>query len=123
MLLGWIPILGPIIDGIVSVVKGFQNVEMVKYKTDAQVDIEATKASANIIAATKDDIGIRLARDIVIFPWAIWGGLMGWDTVIAKHWPDLMWHVPEPPVTVAYLPGMVLVFLLGNIGFNIWRHK
>ena len=122
-MLSWIPILGPVIDGIVSIFKGFTSVEIVKAKTQAEVDIAQTQATTSIIEATKNDIPIRIARDIIIFPWAAWAGLIGWDTIVAHHWSYLQWSVPAPPASVAYIPGMVLVFLLGNVGLYIWKGK
>lgn len=122
-MLGWIPIIGPIIDGIVSIFNKYKDVEAIKYKTDGEVSIEGFKASANIIESTKDDIGIRFARDIVCYPVAIWSALIGWDTIVVRRWPDLMFHVEKYPESVSYLPYAVLAFLLGNIGFNIWRRR
>lgn len=120
---GWIPIVGPLIDGIVSIFNKFQDKQIVAIQTQGSVDIESYKDSANIIEATKDDIGIRLARDIIIFPWSLWAGGIGWDTFIAKIDPNLMLHIPEAPKSVPYLPYAVVVFLLGNIGINAWRRK
>ena len=116
-----IPILGPIVD----IIKGHQNLVVEKYKTDGTVDIEAMKASAQIIESTKDDIGTRLARDILIFPWAIYGGLTGWDYTVALHWPSLVWTTKVVPVEsgLAYLPYMVCVYLLGATGLTIWRRR
>jgi hypothetical protein len=120
---GWIPIIGPIIDGVVSIFSKWQDTKLGMYKVDGTVDVEAIKASTNIIEATKDDIGIRLARDIIIFPTSIWAGLYAYDTLIAEHWPKYMWHVADFPEQVAYLPYAVITFLLGNIGLNIWRRR
>lgn len=120
---GWIPIIGPIIDGIVSIFSKYKDVELEKYKVDGQVDVETLKASTAIIESTKDDVGVRLARDIVIFPVAIWSAIIGWDTIVAIRWPELKFMVEKYPDSVAYLPGAVLAFLLGNIGLNIWRRK
>lgn len=120
---GWIPILGPIFDGIVSIWKGYQQVDITKIKTAGTVTVEETKASANIIASTKDDICLRFLRDLVIaFP-VFWFALIGWDTIWAEHDPSLMWHVANFPTTLAYYPYAVLVFLLGNIGINMWSRR
>jgi len=118
---GWIPILGPIIDGIVSIWKGAQNVEVVKYTTDGKVDIAAMQASNAIIQSTKDDIGIRILRDMALTPAIVWLMLVGWDTIMAEHWPSSMWHVASWPPSISYYPGLALGFLLGNIGLNIFR--
>lgn len=122
-MLGWIPILGPIIDGIVSIWKGYQNVDIIKYTTDGKVDIAAMQASQNIIASTKDDIGIRLARDILIYPTIIWLDFFTWDQIVSPNWPHLYFPVGDYPANLAYLPYSVVAFLLGNIGLNIWGRR
>lgn len=122
-MLGWIPLIGPIIDGIVSIFTKYQDTSLGKYTVDGKVDVAAMKASTTIIEATKDDIGIRILRDtLLIFPVA-WSGLVGWDTIVAKHWPHLMFHVVPYPPSLAYLPFAAATFLLGNIAVNAWRRK
>jgi len=120
---GWIPIIGPIIDGIKYIFGKYEDTQLGKYIVDGKVDIATMQASANIIAATKDDIGIRLLRDMALTPAVVWIFLIGWDTLIAHKWPSLMWHVANFPDSVSYYPGMALGFLLGNIGLNVWRRK
>lgn len=115
---GWLPIIGPVIDGVVSIWKGYQNVDVAKYTIDGKVDIAAFQAASANIVATKDDIGIRLLRDLALTPACVWIALIGWDTLIVHRWPDLMWHVEKFPDSVSYYPMLALGFLLGNIGIN-----
>lgn len=120
---GWIPIIGPIIDGIVSIFNKYKDVEAIKYQTDGQVSIEGFKASAQIIESTKDDIGVRILRDLALTPPVIWSALIGYDTIIAYKWPEYMFHIPPYPEGVAYIPYAAMIFLFGNIGLNVWRRK
>lgn len=122
-MLGWIPIVGPIIDGVVSIFAKYRDTELERYKTDAQVTIEETKQATNIIQATKDDIGLRLLRDLAITVPVVWSVLLGWDTIVANKYPQLMWSVPDYPESVKYIPYMAFVFLFGNIGLNAWRRR
>lgn len=122
-MLGWIPIIGPIIDGIVSIFKKYKDVEAIKYQTDGQVSIEGFKASAQIIESTKDDIGVRLLRDVALTPPVIWSSIIGWDTIVATRYPELMFHIPPYPPSVEYIPYAALVFLFGNIGINAWKKR
>lgn len=117
-MLSWIPIIGPVIDGIVSIWKGYQNVDVAKYTIDGKIDIAAFQAASANIAATKDDIGIRLLRDLALTPACIWIALIGWDTIFAINHPHWMFHVEKFPDSVSYYPMMALGFLLGNIGIN-----
>jgi len=120
---GWIPIIGPIIQGIVSIWKGYQNESIVKYKVDGSVDIEAMHTSADIISATRDDIGIRLARDLLLFPVIIWVDLIVWDKIVVIKYPGAVWGVALLPDAIAYLPYAAVTFLLGAVGLTIWSRR
>lgn len=120
---GWIPIIGPIIDGIVSTVKSFFNYKTVQYKVDGSVDIEAMKTTADIINSTKDDIGVRLARDLILFPVAIWTSLITWDNIVVYMRPDLVWTVSKYPPGMEWFPYMVLGFLFGLGALNFLKRR
>ena len=120
---GWIPLIGPLIDGIVSIWKGYQTVAMVKYTTDGKVDTAAMEASASIIESTKNDIGIRILRDMALTPPVMWSMLIGWDTIIAKRFPGMMFHVADYPPSVQYIPYMAFVFLFGAVGLTMWKRR
>jgi hypothetical protein len=122
-MLSWIPLLGPILQGLFNIVGTVYS----KFK-DTQLgmrvqEVEEAKVSAQIIHDTNDDICLRLMRDAAILPVTVWTMLIGWDTIIAQRFPEYMWHVAPYPDTVAYLPYVVLVFLFGNIGLNMWTRK
>lgn len=121
--LTWIPVIGPIIEGVFGWLNKKQDVALETYKVGRTTDLEESKVAANIIETTKDDIGIRLARDIIVFPVAIWTAIIGWDTIWAIRAPDIMFHVEKYPDSVAYLPYAVITFLLGNIGINAWKRR
>lgn len=132
-MLGFIPLIGPILQGLSGIVSSFTNLAGIKITTASQVAIAETQTSANIIQSTQDDILLRILRDATILPVVVWSMAIGWDTLISGRdhagnlyhtWAaDWIWHVPDYPPSVAYLPYMVLVFLFGNIGLNMWRHK
>lgn len=132
-MLGWIPFLGPILQGLFNTVTSVY----LKFK-DTQVDLrkqEVAEAqiSAQIIRDTNDDIGIRIMRDALCLGPVIWTMLISWDTIIGARrsdgsmwhpdWFNYMFHVGSYPDTVGYLPYAVVVFLLGNIGLNIWKRR
>jgi hypothetical protein len=123
-MLSWIPLLGPIIQGIISIFTKWQDVKLDTLKTNRSSDIEEAKVSAQIIQTTQDDIGLRIMRDLVCFPIVVWVALVSWDTIVALHYPDWMFHVAGFDRTSApYLPYAVITFLLGNIGINMWNRK
>lgn len=124
-MLSWIPLLGPILQGLFStattIYSKFKDTEVAK----RTVDLEEAKVSAQIIQTTQDDIGIRIMRDMLCLPIVVWTMLLSWDTIIAEsRYGDYMWHVASFEKTGApYLPYAVVVFLLGNIGLNMWNRK
>lgn len=120
----WLPIIGPIIQGIVSIFTKWQDTKLGTLTIERNDDVEEAKVSAQIIQATQDDIGLRFMRDLLIFPVVVWTMLLCWDTIVALHYPKLMWHLATFDKTGApYLPYAVIVFLLGNIGINMWTRK
>jgi|SRR6185312_1529567 len=122
-MLSWLPLIGPILQGLgstaVSLYSTFKSTEVEQIKagvTDAQT-------SAQIIRDTNDDICLRLLRDAaLVFP-ILWSAIIGWDTVVAYHYPELMWRVPDYPVDVRYIPYGAFAFLFGLLGFKVWKNK
>lgn len=109
-MIGWLPIIGPLIDGIFSVAK---NITDVKLKRDAN-NLDEVKARLAVIEAFKDSIITRLCRDLIMFPVAVWCAIATWDTIIAFRFPELRFIVEKfPPGPLEYLPYAVLAFLFG----------
>lgn len=122
-MLSWIPFIGPVIQGFVSIFSKVEDTALGKYKVDGSVDVEGMKASAQIIQDTHQDISIRILTDgICLFP-VIWTMIIGWDTIMIRHYPEWCWIVEKYPPSVEYLPYAVMVFLIGNIGVNAWKRK
>ena len=123
-MLSFLPIIGPLLQGLVGpIFDGIGGILGKYWDNKTQVLKTETDGSVKIIEATKDDWGVRLARDVLIWPWAAWGGAIGWDSLIARSHPDWMFHPVAIPEAVAYMPYAVIVFLLGNIGLNMWKNK
>lgn len=118
-MLSWIPLLGPIIQGVSSIFTSFSNVDIAKIK---EVQVETTTA-AQIIHDTNDDIALKIMRDLVCFPVVVWAFLIGWDTITVEWWQEVFIPIPQYPQSVGYLPYAVLIFLLGNIGINTWNRR
>ncbi len=122
-MLGWIPFIGPILQGLFNTVSSIYG----KFKDTQlgmrQTEVEEAKVSAQIIHDTNDDLGIRILRDAVCLPVVAWTMIIGWDTIVVHHYPDLVFIVEKYPDSVAYLPYAVLTFLLGNIGINAWKRR
>src|SRR5690242_20191274 len=109
-MLSFLPFIGPILDGIVKPVIGYFTT---KNNNATEILKTETDASARIIEAGKDDWGIRLARDFIIWPWAAWSGAIGWDYLIYRSHPTWIINpIAEVTPAIAYMPYAVIVFLL-----------
>src|ERR1700744_2536949 len=93
IILGWIPVLGPIIQGITGIFSKFMDSKVAINQADATRDVAEAQVSAQIIHDTNDDICLRLMRDAVCAPVVVWCMIGGWDTIVAKHWPWLKFVV------------------------------
>lgn len=127
-MLAFLPIIGPLLQGIlgpiVSIFSKWQDTKLGTLTVERNDDVEEAKVSAQIIQTTQDDIGLRLMRDLMVFPIVVWTTLVSWDTIVALRYPEWMFHVAGfDKTSVPYLPYAVIVFLLGNIGINMWTRK
>lgn len=118
---GWIPIIGPIINGIVSCFTSFQNTQVAKYTVDGKIDVEAMEASTQLAIATETDIGVRLARDLIMFPVAVWTALITWDNIVTYEYHGLFIKIAGYPPTLEFLPYAVLTFLFGSTALVLWK--
>lgn len=122
-MLSWIPLLGPIIQGLFStattIYGKFKDTEVAKRTADTA----DAQVAAQIIRDTNDDIGLRIIRDFALVPPVIWSAIIGWDTIIAYQYPRWMFHVPNYPDAVQYIPYGAFAFLFGILGMQIWKRK
>lgn len=120
-MLSWIPLIGPILQGLFStassIYASFKSTQVEQIKAD----VATAQVSAQIIHDTNDDISIRILRDALCTPVVLWTMIIGWDSIMVRHRPDLVWIVEKYPDSVSYLPYAVICFLLGNVGINAWR--
>lgn len=116
-MLSWIPLIGPIIDGIVSIVKGQQDTTVEKYQEDTKrigtettADVSVIQARAQVAIAMKDDIGTRLCKDLVMFFGSLHTGFLFWDHIFAAH-PSFVFGVTEMGPTLQYIPYAIIAYL------------
>ncbi len=117
----WIPILGPIIQGIVSIFTSYESTQLGKYTVDGKVDVAAMEASTQLAIATQSDIGVRLARDLIMFPVAVWTALISWDNVILGIKPAWFIKIVAYPPALEFLPYAVIAFLFGSTALVLWK--
>ncbi len=116
MFLTWLPIIGPIIEGIVGIVKGQQDVSVKKYQEDTKRQGKETDADVAIInsraevSIAQDSIGNRLMRDTVMYPVAVHTFMTYWDAIFLKH-TDFIFGVGPVPEKLEYIPYAVIAYL------------
>lgn len=120
-LLGWLPVVGPIIDGIVSVFNKTQDTTVAKYRVDGEVDKELIQSNTQIILAFADQIPVRIARDVIMFPGSAWCGLFVWDKIVAHKYPWLVWNVAPLSGPMLILPAALLAFFFGMSALGTFR--
>lgn len=120
-MLGWIPFIGPVIDGIVSIFSKWQDTTLGKYQVDGQVDSQVIQSSTQITLASMTLIPVRIARDMIMFPGSAWCGLYTWDKIVAHHYPELVFDVAPLDGPMAVLPMALLTFFFGITALGIFR--
>lgn len=120
-ILGVIPILGPIFQALVDGWSKHEDVTLKKQQDvnktslDKQIDLNKTDVAiiqtrANVAIAFKDDLGVKLIRDIVMFPAAVWTGCYFYTLTF----PHGTWIVGTPPDAMQYIPYAVIAFLFAT---------
>lgn len=119
--LSFIPILGPIFQ---SLVDGWSKHEDVTLKKQVDVnktalgkqqdenktDVAVIQSRAQVAIAFKDDPGVRLIRDLAMFPIVTWTGAYFYTLTF----PHGNWVVDTPPETMQYIPYAVIAFLFAT---------
>lgn len=119
--LSFIPILGPIFQSLADAWGKHEDITLKKQQdvnktsVDKQIDLNKTDVAiiqtrANVAIAFKDDPGVRLIRDLVMFPIAIWTG--GYFYILT--FPHGTWVVDTPPEAMQYIPYAVIAFLFAT---------
>ena len=110
-LLSALPVIGAVVNGVISVLKGKQDLAA---KKDAN-DVEVIQARTTLLAALRDDIGIKVARDFAMWGPIAYVNLYIWDRIMDLKYPDLVWGVRTLDLPwESYMPIMaVYAFLFG----------
>lgn len=134
--MGWLPIIGPILQGIISSIASIfnkradveiqkSNVELEKKRIDGQVWVKEAELSTQIVRDHDQRLDLRIAQDLVVFPVVVMTALVTWDNIVTLPYPNLVWGI-RPFLEgsgFTYLPYAVMTFLLGTIAVNTWKAK
>lgn len=119
--LSWIPLIGPIFQTLADAWKSHEDTQLKKQvdtnktavdilETNNQTDLAVIQSRANVVVAFKDDLGVRLIRDIVMLPIGIWTGAYFYILTF----PHGTWTVDTPPQAMQYIPYAVIAFLFAT---------
>lgn len=123
-MLSWLPVLGPILQSILSsatsIYGKFKDTELGKAQVEGQVRQTEVNASVQLTTAFKDDTSLKVMRDLLIAPIVIWSALGYWDKIIEHTHPEWVVQIHAFPdgSPLAYLPFAVFIFLFGNLWLN-----
>lgn len=117
-ILSVIPIVGPIIQGIVDVFNKRSDVDLQKTlsanttaleksKDLNKTDVAIIQARTQIALAHQNDLGARLVRDLIMFPVGMHTCIYYWGL----SFPMYSWGVQEPAKAMQYIPYAVIAWL------------
>lgn len=121
-ILSVIPVIGPIVQGVVDLFKQRADVDLQKTldanktalgkSTDAnKTDVAVLQTRLALALATKDDLGPKLMKDIIMYPVAVWTLLYYYSLTFKGLIPDHVWEIGVPPESMQYIPYAVIAYL------------
>lgn len=119
-----IPILGPIIQGVVDVFNKQADISLQRQvdtnktalgrqQDENKTDVAIIQTRAQVALGFKDDLGVRLIRDVTMFTPAVWTGCYFYNLIYPT------WTVGIPPDSMQYIPYAIIAFLFATA----WRGK
>jgi len=115
-MLAFLPIIGPIAEGIIGLFKNQQDVSLKKYQEDTLRQGKETDADVAVINARaqvsiqQNSLGNQLMRDVVMFPVAVHTLMSYWDAIFVKH-TAYVFGVAQVPENLQYIPYAVIAYL------------
>lgn len=119
--LSFIPILGPIFQSLADAWGKHEDITLQKQvdvnktalgkqQDENKTDVSVIQTRAQVAIAFKDDPGVRLIRDLVMFPISVWSGAYFYTLTV----PQYSWHMDVPPPSMQYIPYAVIAFLFAT---------
>lgn len=121
MFAAFLPIIGGILDSVLKPLFDWLNKkEDTKVKID-QDDVATIQARGQVIVATKDDPGIRLARDVAMWGPITYVSIYFWDRMVDIRHPDWVWGVK--PLDLNWTDCMPIMAVYAFLFAMAWRGK
>lgn len=118
----FIPIVGPIIEGVTTIYKQKTDTKVALVKEDNALTVQEMSSANQVTSMFVSDVAVRICRDIIMFPGSIFCGTIIWDRWIELRYPDLVWGVKPLMGSMEYLPHILLLFFFGSAALY-WMKK
>lgn len=116
-----IPFIGPILEFVVGPIFNWLNKkEDTKVKLDTN-DVSVIQSRAQVVIATKDDPGVRLARDFAMWPPIAYVNIYIWDRIVDISHPEWVWGVR--PLNLNWTDIMPVMAVYCFLFALAWRGK
>lgn len=121
-ILSVIPVIGPIVQGVVDLFKQRADIDLQKTldanktalgkQTDTnKTDVAVLQTRLALALATKDDLGVKLMRDLIMYPVAVWSMMYFYVLTFKGLIPDHVWNVDPPVEGMQYIPYAIIAYL------------
>lgn len=117
-----IPVLGPLINGVVSIYQQKTNTDVTKLKINTDADVQYMQSTNQLVTTFASDAMVKACRDIIMVPGSIYCGTIIWDRFMDTRHPGLVWGVLPLQGAMEYLPYALLTFFFGS-AFLYWKRK
>jgi hypothetical protein len=118
----FIPVVGPIVDGIVTIFKNRSDAKVATAKIDSDERVQTMQASNSLVSLFVNDVMVRVCRDIIMFPGSIYCGTIIWDRWVEIRHPELVWGVKPLMGSMELLPFALLTFFFGS-AYLYWTQR
>lgn len=121
-LTSFIPVLGPLIDGVVTVYKNKTDAQLKNKQLDNDLTVQGMQASNQLVTLFANDGMVRACRDIIMVPGSVYCGTIIWDRFMDLRHPEWVWGVLPLTGAMEYLPYALLTFFFGS-AYLFWKNK
>ncbi len=121
-ILSVIPVIGPIIQGVVDLFKQRADIDLQKTldanrtalgkSTDEnRTDVAVLQTRLALALATKDDLGPKLIKDVIMYGPAVWILVYFYNLAFRGLIPDWTWTVSAPEANMQFIPLAIIGYL------------
>src|SRR6185436_18910122 len=121
-ILSVIPVSGPIVQGVIDLFKQRADVDLQKVldsnktalakSTDEnKTDVAVLQTRLALALATKDDLGPKLMKDVIMYGPAVWILVYFYNLAFSGLIPEWTWRVGTPESNMQFIPLAIIGYL------------